>query len=413
MPKAEHSQVAQTSALLAYLLFVAYQSLEGGRLAAAGCGLPLLQQGVNLSWSDGLANLVAYMPLGLLVAAWLGPPRRGAALLAGFLAISVFSLSMELLQACLDKRVSSWFDWSTNSAGALIGLLVLPRLGSPLVLPGRGSLAWPVFLCAGAWVALSWAPWRFTFDLGTISGNLSFLRRLPDWAGPEPWRFARHLFGWLTLGVALRALLPGRGAATLALALVALGSVFGQMFVARKVLSLDELSAIVLALGLAATLPSMSSSAVLARLVPVLAVLSIAAYQLQPGAGAVLYGSGFNWWPRIGRGGMLSALAQALMYCWLAFAMLLSLRWLEARGDDIGRRKFFLPALVLGALLASEFAQGSIAGRIPDSSPPLVTGLAFLVAWALFGPPARAHRRRFRDPARPRAHPLASGPQRP
>src|SRR5690606_17914089 len=127
MPGVERSRVALTSALLAYLLFVAYQSLEGGRLAAGGCGIPLLQQGVRLSWSDGLANLVAYMPLGLLVSAWLGPRRRGAALLAGFLAISAFSLSMELLQACLDKRVSSWFDWSTNSAGGLIGLLVLPR----------------------------------------------------------------------------------------------------------------------------------------------------------------------------------------------------------------------------------------------------------------------------------------------
>ncbi|MFP5405250.1 MAG: VanZ family protein, partial [Gammaproteobacteria bacterium] len=204
MKTAEHSGAAIAGATVVYLLFIAYQSLAGGA-GLAICALPLVQQGAHLSFSDGIANLVAYVPLGMLVAARSGV-RNGrvpaaAALITGFLAISAFSLAMETLQACLPGRVSSWYDWATNSAGGMAGLLAW-TLGQRLmrVIAHRGvrgrrsasSLFWPALLCLGAWLALYTAPWRFTFDVGTLRANLSFLGHLSEGLRIDPWRLARH-----------------------------------------------------------------------------------------------------------------------------------------------------------------------------------------------------------------------------
>ena len=62
MRTAEAPRAALASAFAAYLAFIAYQSLAGA--APGACVVPLVQQGSHLSRSDGLANLVAYVPLG-------------------------------------------------------------------------------------------------------------------------------------------------------------------------------------------------------------------------------------------------------------------------------------------------------------------------------------------------------------
>lgn len=379
-------RLALAAATVAYLLFVAYQSLAGG--GAGECRLPLVQQGQRLSLSDGLANLVAYLPLGLLAAAWLAPRRSAGALAAGLAAIAAFSLAMELLQACMLARVSSWFDLAMNSAGGLAGLLLMSRVAAPGHAPAaaaiRSPLLWPVLLVAGAWLALALAPWRFTFDVGTIRSNLAFLRHWADWGGPDPWRFARHFFGWLAVAVALRAIWRGRAAASLALALAIGAALVGQVLLVWRALSHDELAAVALAAALAFSMPSRSAGPVLARLLPLLALASVGAYQLAPGRGGV-HAGGFEWLPQLGRGSLLPALELSLMFGWLAFSLLLSLRWLQQCGVDIARRRVVLPGVVVGLMLASEVAQAWIPGRVPDSSAPLLTGLAFVVAWALFG----------------------------
>ncbi|WP_187272128.1 VanZ family protein [Zeimonas arvi] len=401
-------RLALAAATVAYLLFVAYQSLAGG--GAGECRLPLLQQGQRLSLSDGLANLVAYLPLGLLAAAWLAPRRSAVSLAAGLAAIAGFSLAMELLQACMPARVSSWFDLAMNSAGGLAGLLLMSRVAAPghapVAAPGhapvaaaiRAPLLWPVLLVTGAWLALALAPWRFTLDVGTIRSNLAFLLHWADWGGPDPWRFARHFFGWLAVAVALRAIWRGRAAASLALALAIGAALVGQVLLVWRALSYDELAAVALAAALAFWMPSRSAGPVLARLLPLLALVSVGAYQLAPGRGGV-HAGGFEWLPQLGRGSLLPALELSLMFGWLAFSLLLSLRWLQQCGVDIARRRVVLPGGVVGLMLASEVAQAWIPGRVPDSSAPLLTGLAFAVAWALFG--RAGDDRPIRDRARP------------
>ena len=375
-------RLALAAAIAAYLLFVAYQSFAGG--AFGECTVPLRQQGQRLSASDGIANLVAYLPLGLLAATWLAPRRSAQGLAAALAAIAGFSLAMELLQACMAARVSSWFDLAMNAAGGgaglLAGLSTRPR-AAPAV---RSPLLWPVLLVVGAWLCVVLAPWRFTLDVGTVRANLSFLLRWADWGGPDPWRVARHLFGWLAIALALRALWPGRAAASLALVLAIAVALAGQALLVGPGLSFDELAAITLAAALGVAMPARWAGPALARRLPLLALLSVGAYQLAPGRGSVVSG-GFEWLPQLGRSSLLPALELSLMFGWLAFSLVLSLRWRQQCGEDIDRRRFVLPAALVGAMLATEIAQAWIPGRVPDSSAPLLTGLAFIVAWALFG----------------------------
>jgi len=395
-------------ALVAYLAFVAYQSL-GGAIPGA-CVAPLAQQGSHLSRSDGLANLVAYLPLGLMAAALVAPFRaRTLALGVAFAAIAAFSLTMELLQACLPGRVSSWYDWATNSAGGLAGLMALPlairlmraaRTRPALAAAVEAPLWAPVVLCAAAWMAMSLAPWRFTLDVGSIRSNLSFLRHLVD-AGPlEPWKLARHLLGWTAIGTALRALGGDAPTALRRLAWLAAAATLGQALLDVPALSREELAGIALALPACALAFASAPGAALARLPAALALSSVLAYQLAPHLGAPAQ-QAFSWWPQVGRGGLLGALEFALLFAWLGTALSLSLHWLALRGEELARRPLIWPAATAVVLMLSEFAQRWVPGRSPDTSAPLVTVLAFAVAWALGGAA-------LKGPVRPRSRRSAS-----
>lgn len=380
-------------ATLAWLLFVAYQSLAGG--VAGDCVVPLSQQGRRLSWSDGIANFAAYVPLGMLAVAWIGSrggPRGRVpptSLLVALLAIAAFSLSMELAQACLARRVSSWFDLATNVAGGLAGLATMRAvlaMRSDDVASRAGSQAMLalVLFTVVAWLAMGLSPWRFTFDVGTIRGNLAFLRGISSWAGPEPWGFARHLCGWIAIGLAWRVVWPGRAAATLALVATVAVSVVLQLLLVRRALGIDELLAMAAAIVVAIGLPSRGSGGWYARLLPALALAAVCAYQLAPGRGRVS-AAAFDWLPQLGRGGLLGALELALMFGWLALSIVLGLRWLAATGARVSRARVGWPLLAVTVLFATELAQTWIPGRHPDISPPLFTALGFAVAWALFG----------------------------
>ncbi len=398
----DRSRTGLVAALVGYLAFVAYQSLAGA--APGACVTPLLQQGSRLSRGDGLANLVAYVPLGLLAAARLASMRnRGLAFGIAFSLASMCSLSMELLQACLPGRVSSWYDWVTNSAGGLLGAVALPaaaRLARALrTRPGcaaamEAPLGWPAALCVGAWLLLVLAPWRFTLDVGTLRGNLAFLKHAADAvAGFEPWRALRYGFGWMAIGFALRASGLAVADALRLLALLVAAAVLGQVLLAVPSLSFEELAG--MALALAATALAGANGAG-PRLPAAFALLSVLAYQLAPQPGVPAPDT-FSWWPRIGRGGLLGALELALLFGWLGAALSLSLRALAQRGADVSRRRVAWPAATAGVLLLTEIAQGWIPGRSPDTSAPLVMLLGFMVAWALGGaPPSGA------APARPR-----------
>jgi VanZ family protein len=76
--------------------------------------------------SDIIANVLIYIPIGYLVAAWLC--RRGGRWIG--IAVPIFtgsglSLIIEIVQAYLPSRYSSTVDVMTNTAGTIIGLYLL------------------------------------------------------------------------------------------------------------------------------------------------------------------------------------------------------------------------------------------------------------------------------------------------
>ena len=79
---------------------------------------------------DLVSNVLAYIPLGALLAAGLlrGGRSHRVALVTALLAGSALSYAMEVLQHLLPQRVPSIIDWGLNSAGAALGALAMLAL---------------------------------------------------------------------------------------------------------------------------------------------------------------------------------------------------------------------------------------------------------------------------------------------
>ena len=111
---------------------------------------------------DILSNLLAYLPLGLLLAA--ARIREGGrpwlALLLAVLLGSLLSYTLELLQHALPSRVPSRQDWLLNSAGTAIGALIAVAVQS-----------------AGGW--RRWEQWRARWFLRDQGGGLALLLLWP------------------------------------------------------------------------------------------------------------------------------------------------------------------------------------------------------------------------------------------
>jgi VanZ family protein len=119
-------------ALLAYAVLVTYAGLapwahwrDLGVSPFAYLASPVPR---HITAFDLIVNVVGYMPLGALLVLALHPRVRGVAALALAVASSaLLSGSIEALQTYLPQRVASNIDLATNTAGGLLGaMLVLP-----------------------------------------------------------------------------------------------------------------------------------------------------------------------------------------------------------------------------------------------------------------------------------------------
>ena len=118
-----------------YSLFIIYASLspftgwqEQGLEFSAVLAAPLFAQ---YTWFDVAANLLAYLPFGLLLGLTLRAhmSARGSVLLTtlgGFM----LSAAMEYTQMYLPSRISSNLDLFTNTSGALLGALLAVGIAS-------------------------------------------------------------------------------------------------------------------------------------------------------------------------------------------------------------------------------------------------------------------------------------------
>ena len=141
------SRYARTSRLVAYLavaylLLVVYASLypfadwrapndEAARFLFAGWPSYIVA-------SDVVINVLAYVPLGLLLTlVCMGRVPRWAAVALGVTAATVLSFAIEFTQAYLPARVSSNVDVLTNSIGALWGAASARTWGERWLLSGE------------------------------------------------------------------------------------------------------------------------------------------------------------------------------------------------------------------------------------------------------------------------------------
>ncbi len=209
---------------LAYLLVIAYASLQPFR----GWRQPpeVVLRFLFAPWpryitlDDILINLIAYVPLGFLLALGLRA-RFGAGVavaIATLLAVAT-SLSMEGMQMFLPSRIASNIDLLANGAGALFGALAAPLL-SPHGFPGsrlaalRQRLFVPGTLADGGLVIVFL--WLFTHLHPTAqlfgTGNLRNTLELPAYFihTPQLLLFAEAavvFFNLLGLGLLISALL--------------------------------------------------------------------------------------------------------------------------------------------------------------------------------------------------------------
>jgi VanZ family protein len=126
----------------AYLLVVAYASLQpfrGWRVPP-----PEVLYFLGATWprfitlQDVAVNLVAYVPLGLLLSVGYGA-RYGAAqgVVAATLASGLLSLVMEAAQMFLPSRIASNVDLLANTLGALLGAMAAPLFAPTRILGGK------------------------------------------------------------------------------------------------------------------------------------------------------------------------------------------------------------------------------------------------------------------------------------
>ena len=143
-PSARYARSSRLVAYLtvAYLLLVLYASLypfadwrvpndDATRFLFAGWPSYVVA-------SDVVLNILAYMPLGLLLTLlWMGRAPRWVAIVLSVTAGMLLSLSIEFAQAYLPTRISSIDDVLTNSIGTLAGAAIACMCGERWLLSGE------------------------------------------------------------------------------------------------------------------------------------------------------------------------------------------------------------------------------------------------------------------------------------
>jgi VanZ family protein len=173
---------------LAYAFLVVYASLHpvGGWRDS---GAPLLEFLSSpwpryYTWLDIGLNLLAYLPLGLLLVPALQPRLKpGAALLAAWILGTALSFALEVMQNYLPSRVPSNLDLATNAAGTLLGGLLGLRYGRAFAEGGgltrwrarrivRGRLGDVGLVLVGVWLLAQVNPETLLFGSGDLRSLL-------------------------------------------------------------------------------------------------------------------------------------------------------------------------------------------------------------------------------------------------
>ncbi|RMH68457.1 MAG: VanZ family protein [Bacteroidetes bacterium] len=168
-------------------------SFQPGRIRALGVLLPSMLTWRDTGFWEPLGNVVLFVPLGLMLAAWRAWPAPLTVRQAGFLtALCVAgSLGIELLQLLTPVRTPSLKDVVLNGAGGGLGV-VLYALGWALLAPGvspRRIARWLLGTCGGvvlATLVLGGVPWSWGLASWDPASPLvlgAAQDRAPSWHG--------------------------------------------------------------------------------------------------------------------------------------------------------------------------------------------------------------------------------------
>jgi VanZ family protein len=207
-------------AALAYSLVIIYASLQpftGWQFGQTPPGAFLLQPWPRwITLEDVLFNVIAYLPLGFLLAlALCARLRPGSAVLLATLAGTLLSGAMEAAQQHLPARIASVVDLLLNSGGAAAGALIAPlfapgrRLGEELALLRHsrfigGARGDAVLVIAGLWLLTQLHAAPISMGNGDLRSLLA-LRGLFAYT-PESYRYAEAgvvMFNVAALGLLL------------------------------------------------------------------------------------------------------------------------------------------------------------------------------------------------------------------
>jgi glycopeptide antibiotics resistance protein len=319
------------------------------------------------SRGDVVANLLLYMPLGLvLMFAWPGSWSRFKGLCWAVLLGSLLSLGVELMQEFSTSRVSSLTDLALNAAGtaggAVVAIIYL-ALGSTIRVPGTGvGRPDPVPLSLLAlWLAFRLAPFVPTIDFQKYKDALKPLLLDPQISLPDVFRFVT---GWLVAGYAVRRIWR-REYSLQALGIIVALVLLGRIMIVGKALSPDEVLGLLLCIpcaGILVVLPDRRRVLVLAlMLVTVIMLSGLKPFEL------LARPNRFSWVP------FMSSLsdnlevnsAVLLEKCFWYFALI----WLLVRRGAGVAAATLMTAALLGAI---EFAQVWIPGRSAEITDPLL-----------------------------------------
>jgi VanZ family protein len=303
---------------------------------------------------DLTLNVLAYAPLGLLLALALHPRLRGAAAFAASAALAAgLSVLLECLQNYLPARIPSNLDILTNAAGAAAGALA-GVLAAPKLIDGRrlqrARRRWfrprtaAVLLVAALWPLAQLHPGPMLFGNGEFGGDviaalLDALRRQPPEFNAGQFAAAEAFVaacGMLGVGAALTAQTRRRAprlrmlGLLLAAALAAKAIAYGHEFGPERALAWLTPGAVAgLAVGLLA-----ATAAATAASVRAVAALAVAALLLLVVAVNAVPANPYHaHWLAAWRPGRLRDVAAATE--WLArawpYAMLAALLWPRRR----------------------------------------------------------------------------------
>src|SRR5688500_2793380 len=374
------SRRAFISLVAAYAGLIAYGSLfpfTGWQAGSEPAFAFLTHWLPSYSRADILRNVLAYAPLGLLVALAASSRTVTNRVALAVLAAAALSISMEMLQHWIPSRVASVFDVIANVCGSAAGALVAKGITLPPVRQWRmtwfkpGRLADVGLIVLATWALSQWSPLVPSLEISNLGQGVA-----PIWwtlRRPETinvMQAAAYAFSILGLALLARTLImPGKPAFRLFFVFVALVLGYKIVVVGRQ-LSLEALigasAAFVVALALVAQRPR-----VVVRFGMLFVLAGFVCAELTPGSDVARYP--FSWVPFGGhRQHPLTGITTILEVLWPAGALAYLARTQGAANGWKGGAAIGLLAFAL------EWSQQWIPGRYGD----LTTVLVMALAWA-------------------------------